>query len=151
MKKKTKKKKRKSTRKSDKSDTIKKRIAEKQKLFIDIYPKRLCNIARTCKAIGISRETFYEWFNKFPKFKRACHEAKESLKDDLESQGYKLIFEEGDGRLLIFYLCNLAKDRGWSNRHMHEGGDADKPIRVVVQGVDLSKYPKPKESSDKKQ
>ena len=131
----------KSVRKSDKSDTIKKgisrekkidqRIREKQKLFLELFMKRLCNVARTCKAVNISRETYYDWMKRYPRFRRSCQEAREGLIDELESHGYRLIFEEGDGRLLIFYLCNLGKERGWSNRHMIEG-NPDMPLTVVI-------------------
>jgi hypothetical protein len=142
----------KSTRKSYKSDTIKKeqkRTQEKQELFIQEYPKKLCNVAATCRAIGISRDTFYDWQQKFPEFKKQCADAREELIDKLESQAYINCFN-GSDKMLIFVLCNIAKERGWSNRHMLEGGDPNKPVRVVVQGVDLSKYPQQQETEDTK-
>ena len=134
------------------ANTIKKeqkRTREKRKLFMNLFAEKLCNISATCKAVNISRETYYEWRKKYPKFAKACDDAAESLVDFAES---KLMAQINTGNMtaIIFFLTNKGKRRGWKNQYQlkHEGGDPNKPVRVVVQGVDLSRYPKPQETAD---
>jgi hypothetical protein len=154
--KKTKKKQRaKRTRKSDKSDTIKKeqeRTKEKRDLFLQGFSEYACNISATCKAVSISRETYYDWRRKYPEFAKACDDAEESMIDFAESKLMKQI-DVGNMTAIIFFLTNKGKRRGWKNQYQlkHEGGDPDKPVRIVLQGVDLSKYPKAQETADSKQ
>lgn len=122
--------KKKITCKSDKSDTIKKRIKEKQKLFLSLHDKKACNVSLTCNAIGISRETYYEWRKKYPSFNKACEDSEEGLIDRAESQ-LVINWQSGKETSLIFFLCNKGKHRGWQNRHMIEG-NPDMPLTVVI-------------------
>ena len=46
----------------------------------------MCNISRACEGINITRRTYYNWLDKFPKFKQLIEEVKESLNDMVGSQ-----------------------------------------------------------------
>jgi len=142
----------KSACKSDKSDTIKKKTQEKQKLFISLYKNKACNVSATCAAVNISRETFYDWLKRYPSFGKKCVEIEESLIDFAETKLMECI-QDHNMTAIIFFLTNKGKGRGWKNQYQlkHEGGDPHKPVRVVVQGVDLSQYPKAQEPADSKQ
>ena len=152
--------KKRSARKSNKSNTIKKgssrgkkieeRIQEKQKLFLETYPRKACNVSLTCAAVSISRFTFYNWCKDNDEFAQACRDIEEGLVDRAESRLVECI-DAHNVPAIIFFLCNKGKHRGWQNRHMLEGGDPSKPVRVIVQGVDLSKYPRQQETADSKQ
>ncbi|HEC88449.1 MAG TPA: hypothetical protein ENI52_03940 [Thermoplasmata archaeon] len=101
-------------RKTVNSDTIKKRIQVKQDLFLRFFERKACNVSATCKAIGINRDTYYEWRKKHTSFDHKCKEIEESLIDDAETQLY-LNIRAGKETSLIFFLCNKGKHRGWQN------------------------------------
>lgn len=131
-------KKKKKITKSSKSDTIKKRIEEKQALFLQLFDRKAANISSTCEAIGISRETYYEWRKRYGKFDQACDDIEMSLIDFAESQLLQNI-KAGKETSLIFYLCNRAPDR-WKNIQKSEI-EINKPIRIMYAGVDMSEHP----------
>ena len=147
--------KRKKSKRPNKPNTIKKReqaiqddIKRRQKLFSQIYENKACNISLACKAVNIGRTTFYDWCNKYPEFAKRCDEIENGLMDMAESQ-LCINIRNGKEASLIFFLCNRRPER-WKNVQKIEGGDVDKPIQIVVKGVDLSKYPETKEESTTK-
>jgi len=135
-----------------KVDKTEERIKEKRRLFLELFPASAGSISKTCEKIGISRVTFYRWRETDKSFDRKFREAEESLIDWVETRLMKCI-DQGNVTAIIFFLTNKGKGRGWKNQYQltHEGGDAHKPVRVVVQGVDLSNYPKAQETADSKQ
>lgn len=144
--------KRKKSKRPDKSYTIKKRrkavqddIKRRQELFLQIYESKACNISLACKAVNISRPTFYDWCSKYPEFAKRCDEIENGLIDMAESQLY-INIRNGKEVSLIFFLCNRRPER-WKNVQRIEGGDVSKPIQIVVKGMDLSKYPETREES----
>jgi len=80
----------------------------KKALFLRAYKNKMCSISRTCEAINITRKTYYNWLDKYPKFKEQVEEVKESLNDMVESQLLKNI-ENGNQKAIEFYLINRKK------------------------------------------
>jgi hypothetical protein len=74
----------------------------------------MCNICRASVAINITRRTYYNWLDKFPKFKEQVEEVKESLNDMVESQLLKNA-EKGNQKTVEFYLINRKKNK-YSNK-----------------------------------
>ena len=70
-------------------------------------------IGVACKKIGISRETFYDWLKKDPKF---AEEAKESLKEgktkrlDIALSHHVLKLQEGSDKAVYFELDRRHPD-----------------------------------------
>lgn len=77
--------------------------------FFEVYKRKGCNITAACDAVGISRQTYYEW-RKEKEFDQKCKEAEESLIDMAEVQLIKNI-REGNEKALEFYLCNRAPNK----------------------------------------
>ena len=86
----------------------------KKELFLKAYRAKMCNISRACEGINMTRRTYYNWLNKFPKFKEQVEEVKESLNDMVEA---KLInnIEKGNQKAIEFWLTNNKKDK-YNNR-----------------------------------
>jgi len=82
--------------------------------FIKNYKSEL-NISTSCRAIGVSRQTFYEWISKDKKFKREINEIEESIIDNVESKLMEKI-ESGDLGAIIFFLKTKGKKRGYTER-----------------------------------
>ena len=71
------------------------------------------NISVTCEQVGVSRQTFYQWRREDEEFNAEVEEINERTIDFVES---KLIqgINEGSARLIMFYLMNKARTRGYS-------------------------------------
>ena len=88
---------------------------ERKDKFLDNYRKSWCNIAVSCDATGISRQTFYNWKADDEKFAEAVWEVEERNLDLAET---KLLagIQEGKTAELLFYLKTKGKSRGYVER-----------------------------------
>ena len=86
-----------------------------QKKFLCVFYIRLCNVSQSCRALGISRQTFYRWCKgyKSDTFSMAVREVEESLFDDVESIMYEKIFVNKDSQMLIHFSKTKMKSRGY--------------------------------------
>ncbi len=89
----------------------------KKDLFLKAYKEQMCNISKACLAINISRLTFYNWIEKYPKFKQEIHDIEESLTDMAECQLYKNV-KSGMQKAVEFYLTNRKKDKYNNNLNL---------------------------------
>lgn len=88
----------------------------KQAEFLRVYPKKLFNISKTCRTVGINRKTFYRWKKSNPEFLSQIDDLREGLYDDVESIILHKIFVENDTTVLIFFAKTQMKDRGYSEK-----------------------------------
>lgn len=100
---------------------------EKRKAFLEIFPKKAGNISVTCEAVGVSRRTYYNWFEQDEEFKDAILSVKESMIDFTESKLMELIREK-NVTAIIFYLKTQAKHRGYIERAEVEHDASEKLI-----------------------
>ena len=56
-------------------------LKDNQIKFINAYVNSYCNVSKACKAVDISRQTFYAWSKEADTFREAVEQAKEALKD----------------------------------------------------------------------
>lgn len=82
------------------------------KKVAEVYAKKAGNISSTCVALGIDRNTFMSWREKYADLREALSEIEESLIDFSES---KLLEQIQDGNLtaIIFHLKTKGKKRGY--------------------------------------
>lgn len=80
--------------------------------IVKAYTKKGCNVSATCTALGISRQTFYNWKNGDAELRAMLEEAEEAIIDFAES---KLVEAIGDGDMtaIIFFLKTKGKKRGY--------------------------------------
>ena len=81
---------------------VKPRQLAKRK-FIELYraPESGGNISTVCAAVGISRQTFYDWLDNNELFGKAFYEAKMEKADDMEQQLYQRGYEKSDTALIF--------------------------------------------------
>lgn len=104
---------------------------EERQQAVEIYKNNATNVSLTCKAMNISRKTWYEWYNTDDDFADAVNDAKEEIKDFGESQLLQLMkgipTKDRNGRLtgwkvkpdtaaVIFFNKTKNKDRGYIER-----------------------------------
>ena len=88
---------------------------QRKKELLGLLQKSLGNVAAACEKVGISRATFYEWRQKDEKFDKAVHEINERALDFVEEKLFAGI-RAGNAKLIIFYLVNKGKARGYSRK-----------------------------------
>lgn len=92
-------------------------------------------VSSACRAAGVSRTTYYRYYNEDPEFKEKADDVKELQKDFAESLILKKM-KEGDTTMLIFYAKTQMKDRGYSERKEITGSDGED---LFHKDIDLSK------------
>ena len=102
--------------------SIRKRQKKKKAEFISAFQKSLALVVSTCRKVGITPPTFYNWYNEDPEFAEKVDEIRELAKDSVEAKIYQKI-NEGDTTMLIFFAKTKMKDRGYVERQELTGRD----------------------------
>lgn len=76
-------------------------------------------VSNACKELGISRNTYYDYYRNDPEFKDTVDELKNIVLDFAEENLYKRV-ESGDTTALIFLLKTIGKHRGYVEKIEHE-------------------------------
>ncbi len=100
-------------------------IAQRKDVFLSLYEDNLCNMTATCKQMGISRSTPYDWAQADPVFKKTLDETQETQIDFVEGALMKNA-RGGNVTAQIFYLKCRAKHRGYVERQEITGADGAK-------------------------
>lgn len=77
----------------------------KKNKFVELYRQTMGHISDTCRTIGISRKTYYNWLDNDKEFVKDIMEAEMELNDDIRDVLVKKA-GEGDMTAVIFYLKN---------------------------------------------
>ena len=83
-----------------------------KKKFLEIFKEKLGNISISCRAYGIDRQTYYNWYNSDANFRSAADAVKEVRKDFIENALMNRI-NAGDTAAIIFAAKTICKDRGY--------------------------------------
>lgn len=118
------------------STKIDERIAKEKEELLDALSKTSGIVSSACKAAGLSRLTYYRFYNEDPEFREKADDIKELQKDFAESLILKKM-KEGDTAMIIFYAKTQMKDRGYTERKEITGKDGEDLIQTKE--VDLTK------------
>lgn len=80
--------------------------------FLEVLPKKLANISATCRAVHISRQTYYNWSKSNVIFAERVWEVREGVYDDVETLLYTIAIG-GNTTALIFYSKCQMRNRGY--------------------------------------
>lgn len=115
--------------KENRMRTIRSRQRKKKAEFIEVFAKSLALVASTCRKIGITSPTFYNWYNEDEEFAAKVDEVRELAKDQIEAKIYEKV-SNGDTTMLIFYAKTKMKDRGYYERKEFVGRDGTQLVPV---------------------
>lgn len=115
-------------------------ISNKQKknVLIEKMRKTLGNITASCEAAQIARTTYYDWYEKDPKFRAAIDAIAESCIDFAESSLMQQI-KDGNPTSTIFYLKTKGKKRGYIETQELTGKDGKELIPAQMTDADIQK------------
>lgn len=104
----------------------------KKEMFVNLFTRKKTNIAETCKAMGISRRTYYNWYKEDEDFSESIDEAREALLDWAEGR-LRSRMRAGSDAAVIFFLKTQGKKRGYVERQSIEhSGQVDSALTVKV-------------------
>lgn len=86
-----------------------------KKRLVEALEKSLGVVTTACKMVGLSRTTYYEYYNEDEEFRKACDSISDVVLDFAESQLHKQI-KDGNTSATIFYLKTKGKHRGYIER-----------------------------------
>jgi len=81
--------------------------------MLTVLRKSLGIVTTACDAVGISRQTHYNWLRNDPEYAQQVAEIDDVVLDFLESKAHKLV-NDGDTSMTIFMLKTKAKKRGYT-------------------------------------
>ena len=89
-------------------------IKKNKKNLLAALERSLGIVTPACKEVGISRNTFYVYYNEDEEFKKAVDDINDITLDFAENQLLKKI-KEGSERSILFYMKYKARRRGYSD------------------------------------
>lgn len=106
------------------SDQLKKRIVEAMKKCLGI-------VSKACDKVGISRVTFYSYYNNDPEFKIEIDAIEDLVIDFAESKLHTLI-RAGDNTSTIFFLKTKGRKRGYQEKIQMDLTSGDKELTQLT-------------------
>lgn len=115
--------------------------------FADMCQAKSGNVTNIAKGFGVDRGTVYKWINKYPKYKQAFEDVRESLLDFTESQQLLLIrgipkkdeqgnfvgwTERPSETMLIWFEKTRGKHRGYTDSVDHTTNGKDLPAPQLI-------------------
>lgn len=97
------------------ASAIAERRAKQKAQFLEALRAKFGNATEAAKAVGISKQSAYNWRRDDPVFAAEWDEVNESLKDFAESK-LLLNISRGKEASIFFFLKCKAKDRGYIDR-----------------------------------
>lgn len=108
-------------------------IGHTKKAMLEALEKSLGIVTTACKAVGIARQTHYNWVEGDPDYKSAVESIADIALDFAESKLHQSI-SNGSDTATIFFLKTKGKKRGYVERQEvdHSGGITMKPVIIQV-------------------
>lgn len=85
-----------------------------KKKLLEALERSLGIVTPACKEVGVSRDTFYRYYNEDSEFKKSVDDINNITLDFAENQLLKKI-KEGSERSILFYMKYKARLRGYSD------------------------------------
>ncbi len=118
----------------------KQKVEDKKALFLKAFAQSRGIIAPACRAIAMTRQSYYNWMENDPAFAEEVEAIRQEQIDTVESALLNKI-EDGDTTAVIFYLKTKGKERGYSERTEltgRDGKDLIPDIRIEIVDADYS-------------
>ncbi|MBT4208981.1 hypothetical protein HOE22_11690 [Candidatus Woesearchaeota archaeon] len=105
----------------------------KKEQLLEALVKSLGIVSTACASVGMSRTTYYKYYNEDKGFKTLVDDISDVAIDFAESKLFDLI-REGNPTAIIFYLKTKGKKRGYVEKQEIDLGD-NYPTNITVEFV----------------
>ena len=103
----------------------------KRRAMIDALKKTLWIVTSACLQVGISRETHYQWLEKYPEYAKEVASVADLALDFAESSLHKQI-QDHDTTATIFYLKCRGKKRGYIEKTEVEHSGRMEVVEIFI-------------------
>jgi len=93
---------------------MKQRPTYYKKKLLEALERHLGLVTPACRELGISRDTYYRYYNEDEDFRNKVEEINEITLDFAENQLFRKI-REGSERSILFYMKYKARKRGYTD------------------------------------
>ena len=113
------------------------KIEHLKKGMLEALTKSLGIVSTACETVGISRTTYYKYYNEDTEFKSQVNDIGDLAIDCAESKLFELI-KAGNITAIIFFLKTKGKKRGYVERQELDIQEVERPtiIQLVAYGED---------------
>ena len=118
-----------------KTFSYQKRMEQTKRDALEVLKKSFGNVSLTCEKVGVSRQTFYKWRNDDPEFNAEVEAINERTLDFVESKLMEGI-NNGNTRLIMFYLNCKGRKRGYGLKNETEGEKERVVLRITAEESD---------------
>lgn len=59
--------------------------------FLEVYMSNMCHVQKSCNVFGISKNTYYEWYKKYPEFRDKCDNVVDELRGMVDDSMIKSV------------------------------------------------------------
>jgi hypothetical protein len=112
------------------------KIDTTKKKLMNALTEYLGNISLSCDSLGLCRDTFYNYYDKFEDFRKHADKCRERRIDFAESKLDRLI-EQENPTAILFLLKTIGSKRGYSERQeidlTTKGESLKQPPQIIVQ------------------
>ena len=105
----------------------------KKEQLLQALTKSLGIVSTACASVGMSRTTYYKYYNEDKDFKTLVDDISDVAIDFAESKLFDLM-REGNPTAIIFYLKTKGKKRGYVEKQEIDLGD-NYPTNITVEFV----------------
>ena len=106
----------------------------KKESLLTALEKSLGIVSTACDSVGISRTTYYKYYNENKEFKHSVDSISDIALDCAESQLFELI-KEKNVTAIIFYLKTKGKKRGYiEKQEVNHSSNNITGIRLISDG-----------------
>jgi hypothetical protein len=106
-------------------------VYHKKKLLIALK-KKYGIVSHACEAVGVTKNTYYQYYKTDPEFAKACDDIQEVTLDFVESKLFEKI-EGGSEKSILFYMRYKARKRGYTdNVDITSGGEKINNIQIEI-------------------
>lgn len=113
------------------SNNREEKTEKNKELLLLAMEKHLGIVSAACNDVGLSRETYYKYYNNDKNFKDKIDALNEYTLDFVEAQLLKQI-KSGSERSILFYMRYKGKKRGYTDSlDITTGGNAITEIKLI--------------------
>lgn len=91
------------------------KIQNNKENLLKALERSLGIVTSACKEVGVSRETFYRYYNEDEDFKAKVDDINNITLDFVETQLFRKI-KDGSERSILFYMKYKGRKRGYTER-----------------------------------
>jgi len=105
---------------------------ENKRLLLIALENHLGIVTPACKDVGVSRDTFYRYYNSDPAFKEKVDEINDITLDFVENSLLRKI-KEGSERSILFYMKYKGRNRGYNEElNINANVNIEQPLLIPL-------------------